>query len=170
MRYAILALDIATTTGWAFGEPDTEPEWGSASFPKRKFKGLGARLNAYQSFVRGLIINLGPTVIVMEKPFINRKKPNLHTSRLSLTQCGIVEMAADDLGDIPIYEVDNNKWKMTFIGHARSKDIKADCIHKCRQHGWDVDEENEADALGVLQHSCETFAQQATRFLGEAVA
>ena len=164
----ILALDIATTTGWAFGEPNTEPEWGSASF---RGGSLGARISRFEDWIDQMIGGLAPHYVVIEKPLMVRYIPNLDTSRLLLGFTGVVEKLCYRR-DVRVCEAHNAEWKKAFIGHAsrKGRSIKADCIAKCAQHGWHVDDDNEADALGIWSHACDEFTQSANRLLGKAVA
>ena len=64
MEY-ILALDMATHTGWAF-DGDRGIEWGR--FDVREPAGLGPKLHAFRTHLQELLIEYDPDVIWIERP------------------------------------------------------------------------------------------------------
>lgn len=64
----VLALDISTSCGWAFGCPgDAMPEWGVWELPGPA-ETFGRRFNAFENVVLDAFDRHQPTVVYVERP------------------------------------------------------------------------------------------------------
>lgn len=63
----ILALDLATSTGWAAWDGRLIAS-GKQSFPLRRGESPGMRLLRFRTWIRGVIADLQPEVIAWEAP------------------------------------------------------------------------------------------------------
>jgi hypothetical protein len=148
----ILALDLATTTGWAFGRPDRAPKYGSIRFGKP-----GAdRALCYRIFRTWLDHDLPmpPDLIVYESPaspMIMMGRTNINTIKRLIGLCENLEEWACD--KVELREASVQQVRAHFIGrNLKSAMAKAATIARCRELGWDVNNDNEGDACALWDY------------------
>jgi hypothetical protein len=157
----ILALDTATVTGWAAGNPGDEPTWGSRDFTSPG--GNGEVIAKFRHSLNGLCYKFKPTTIVFESPYIPRpnfnRRPgagpppmNALTLRRLLTLTGIVEEVAWELR-IECLEATAAEIMKFFLGTGRVAGgrpaKKAATIAMCQRYGWATVDEDACDALAL---------------------
>lgn len=154
MNGGILALDIASTTGWAEGLPGERPISGSVRLappgsPHAAVFGamlafVGARLSAFRY-----------RLVVFEAPLDPRWKgamTNTNTARLLLGLPAVFEAVAYQTGHYSISEATSGDVRKHMLGcRPKAADAKPLVIAKARQMGFDPKDDNEADAL-LLWH------------------
>lgn len=153
----LLALDLATKTGFAHGEPGGMPTWGSHKLPQTG-EDYGAFGLAYEAFLSALIQSKGVTRIVYESPILP-STTTLATARKLYSLGTITEMIAGRLG-VKCHEAHMQTVRGHFIGASRApkhipqKDrrswMKSRIIGQCIARGWNVTNDDEADALAVF--------------------
>lgn len=153
----ILALDIASRTGWAAGrERDAAPLTGFYDIQRAGGEALGPTLANFRDWLSTMISLHRPTLIVFEAPLnLHAGMPTtLQTVRVLLGLASVVELMCEDR-HIDCAEVKVEEWRMHFLGRARRgrddpKDIlKRLCLERCRELGWDVRGHDAADAAGL---------------------
>lgn len=173
----VLALDLATTTGWAEGEAGGKVRSGRVRFappgssPAAVFAGaqewIEARLKAFR-----------PRVIVYEAPLpatVVHGRTNADTAQLLLGLPAIIEAGAHRSGVYDIRAANVQDVRGYFLGPNRRRlkrhEAKTATLRMCRAMGLEVDDDNEADAValwfyasGILnprlhQHHGELFAR-----------
>lgn len=158
----ILALDVATTTGWARGRPgDDAPRCGSIRFASK-----GASQNAilaacYDWFV-GVSKYAPPDVLVLEDllPFqAGLGKTNKHTGELLTGLQAVIRTVAFKRRIFKIEPVSVIDVRMHFIGgNFRREQAKGYTIQKCKSLGWlESTDENAADACALWHFFCCRF-------------
>jgi crossover junction endodeoxyribonuclease RuvC len=169
MTYAprILALDLASRSGWACGYPyDRVPRSGSIRFTK-----LGASLGAIYCHCRewldDFIFAHDPDqredvdLIVFEAPMAPihmASLTNAHTIRLLIGLCAVVEEFAF-ANRIDVREAKVSDVRRHFIGAGRFKrpEAKAATIETCHRLGWAPADDNAADALALWHYQASIF-------------
>jgi crossover junction endodeoxyribonuclease RuvC len=155
----VLALDLATRTGWARGMPGCEPTYGSI-----RWGNDGASIEAVLGeFTKWYIEQTNklnrPDAIVYEAPIIARYgNTTSNTTAILQRLIGI----AQGLGYVRgfhnerLQEVHVKTWRGYFIGRTQvdSKEAKRLTIHKCRLLRWEPEDDNAADALGLWSYKC----------------
>lgn len=151
----ILALDIASTTGWAVG--DDRPVSGSIICRGD----LGAKAARLRDGLNKLVDEHNPDLMIFEAPFLTARGGS-STIRTLLALCGVAEMVAHDRGVIP-REVPSEKWRKHFLGlsHAprhiakskRRQWLKREAQKRCDERGWGWLSDDEADACGVWDYA-----------------
>ena len=163
MTGGILALDLATTTGWAHANLEAVRQWpdlglghgyptdnveygtielgGTASHGRR-----GIMLHDYLS---DLVVRFGPRCLAYEAPIPPQDKGNTNSKTVQLLNgyCFVSEMVAEATGR-PCYKENVGTVRKFFCGSGRSQ--KPDVMHACRVRGWDPDNPDEGDALALL--------------------
>ena len=155
----ILALDIATTCGWARGRVGSMPVSGSV-----RFAAPGASENAvFGQALRWMSETLQPEprpdLLIFEGLLppaamqgettrqVRDRLAGLHgVVRAVAFLRGVYEIASVSVGDV----------RMHFIG-ARSlkrEAAKRETIRRCKALGWPVEDDNQADALAVWSFAC----------------
>lgn len=161
----ILALDLATVTGFAYGKPGERPKTGSVRFGRvgdprpvsyrayrewlRKMLDGPATVRAADYF--DLVVFESPSMSVMHtgKTNVDTLKKLIGFSEHTEELChGIVELREANVAQVRAF----------FLGSARIKreEAKRLTIRKCAEYGWEVGDDNAADAaaLWAYQVSC----------------
>jgi hypothetical protein len=156
----VLALDIATVTGWARGLVGGLPTYGSIRFDRYK----GCRNNIVFAEALRWISQLlepkpRPDVLIIEAMLppdamrgqtsraVRDRLAGLHgVVRGVATLRGIPEIAEASVGDI----------RGHFIGERAAKRNKAKrwTVDKCRELGWAPESADAADALALWHFAC----------------
>lgn len=147
----ILALDPATTVGWAAGEPGSTPQWGSRRFDG---KATGQVVGMFRHWFNQRCYDLHPTLVVFEAPYVPRPGAAVPMNPAVLRRLlGIVATIEACCWELRIRcnEVTTLEASRFFIGTQRLKrdEKKLRTIETCRHYGWNVDNDNEADALAI---------------------
>jgi len=151
----ILALDIATTTGWAFGSLGQKPFHGVI----RTQGGIGEKLASFSNILEELIRSYDPDLIVIEQPLHSIPRAGSSKSlRLLLGLCAMAECVGH-WHNIPVREVPMATWRKHFIGAGRAPKgeprdwCKRQAMHRCEVLGWGEMSDDEAEACGILDYA-----------------
>lgn len=181
----ILAIDQATRSGWSFGEERSTAryEFGSFRMPKRDWK--GERLVIFRDSLNDLIERFQPDLVGYERPLVtmlgsnktigDKQKPfNLETIQFLLNLEGVlIETTARH--SIQTEHYPSSSWRKTALGMGRlppgapQGEFKRMMIRRANALGYDVKDDNEADAIGILLHMI-FGAPAATRAQGDLLA
>lgn len=154
----LLALDIATATGW--GRWDRTLNRPHAGELKLQAKDEAGRYAEFDRWLRATIVANSIDLLAFEEPVPQRTgKTNLNTL-LILHGLRTVALLVGKKLNIPMVEVNTQEWRAHFIGQRiapktvpvakRSDWWKKQSIQRCEQLGWAVKSHNAADALGIL--------------------
>jgi hypothetical protein len=153
----VLALDLASVSGWAVGEPGAKPEHGSIRFASK-----GASHEAiFADAFKWMTIRCSwwkPGLIVWEAPMptsFNRGRTTSHVTTILYGLPAVIGAAAYLKGIYDIRKANTKDVRMHFIGCSpkRAK-AKPMVMQQCRAMGWDVADDNEADALATWHYMC----------------
>ncbi|MEM1149059.1 MAG: hypothetical protein AAGI03_00670 [Pseudomonadota bacterium] len=156
----ILALDIASSTGWAFGLPGTRPITGTISVDGS----LGDRMRYLCGHLHNLIADLEPEIIIFEEPWLSAGKGSAKTMRGLICLAGVAEMVAANQ-KVQIVETTADTWRKHFVGvttapravkgkATRRAWIKAIVAQRCAALGWSFSNDDESDACGIWDFAC----------------
>lgn len=159
----ILALDLSKrSTGWAcFSDEDERPSYGHWQLGSEYTSKGKVFLNLHQHIVD--IHRLGEiTHFFYEDSLMQTSiggKSNIETVRLLSGLCMHTESIAEALGARVIVPVNMMTWRKCFIGSQPRKskrvDLKAMVMERCRQFGFTPRNDDEGDALGILDYACD---------------
>lgn len=157
----VLALDLASVSGWACGEPGGEPEHGSI-----RFASAGAAHEAVFAgalrWMSDTMTSRAPAVVVWEAPLatsFKRGSSNVNTTTLLYGLPAVIGAVSYLRGCYDIRKADTKDVRNHFIG-CNPKRVKAKpmVIRQCRVMGWEVKDDNEADALATWHYMCALIA------------
>ena len=169
MTLTVLAVDLATKTGAAFGPLRSKPTTWAVDFSR--FKDHDMRLAQVLRWVRHMHETLHPGLIAVEAPI-----GGSDASQLLIGMAACVRAQAADLGIRSVFYASSSVRKH-FIGkaltardfpglnHAKAKlAIKGRVLERCRLLGWEVAGLDEADAGALWDYACsrESLAHQMT--------
>jgi hypothetical protein len=167
----LLALDVATVTGWAYGVPGSRPEWGGFRAGRRGVE-TGECLHLFQLWLDERVETWRPDWIVFEAPYVPRTAPtrirtrtgeivatlpaktppiDIKVLRRLISLCGLVEMIAWQ-HQVRCREEASNVICRHFTGHGSwggRAEKKAATQRMCAVYGWSGVTEDEADALAL---------------------
>lgn len=153
---SILALDIASRTGWAFGRPGEYPLSGSVRLaPPGASNGAIGR--GMLRWLTDFITVSKPDILYYEVPLDPRhmgSKTTFKTARILLGLPFLVETIAEARGIYRLREAGVQDVRKHFCGTPRPKDKKAAVLARCRQLRWDPVDDNAADALALWDFAC----------------
>lgn len=158
----VLALDLATRSGFAFGKPGEPPISGSMRFASPGASHEAIFASALR-WITTLIKRCEPDLIVWEAPLapsFKRGFTNANTTTLLFGLPAVIGAVAFLLGVFDVRKAEARKVRMHFIGANPKRVIaKKQTIEQCRARGWAVDDDNEADALAVWSYMTSLIAQ-----------
>lgn len=162
----ILALDLASRTGWANGCPsDATPRSGSVRFA-REGASMGVLFAGCRQWLSDFLAT-DPDIklIVFEAPMTPQQMAGRTTAdimrRLS-GLCAVVEELACTRGGYAVREARVSDVRAHFIGSNRHKrdQAKALTISACHRLGWAPSDDNAADALALWHYQASILDPQ----------
>lgn len=172
----VLALDLATTTGYAVSRPD-----GGAVFSSRKIGGPatsdGKFFHDFEVFIGDIIATEDPEAIVYEAPILWGGQTDIRTAKRLITMSSLVEKVGWQRAVPKVFSANMSDVRMWLIGRTRGKlatetdnkneerrerrkELKAAIIAECRRRGWDVATDDEADARALLAWAVDTLIKR----------
>jgi Holliday junction resolvasome RuvABC endonuclease subunit len=157
----ILALDLAVTTGWAFGDNLASAHVGTWRLPgyadERIQQTLGSIYSAVNTICRGNMIE----AVIIEAALRTIKKKNsrdvwtptsAHGDRCLTMLNGAARAGAANAGVKQFEFPAPNTWRAAVYGEGYPKNPKAHALEYCRRNGRDIKEHDAAEALAILQY------------------
>lgn len=155
----VLALDQSpTATGWAIGAPNGKPLWGLLKL-KKWGDDEGERLVEFDIWIRKIITEHHITHVFYEAPFLPGHG-NFHSIEPQFFLIGHINYVSA-LHKLPVQQVAMQSWRSRFLGttkavglkgEAARKELKQMAIRACAIRGWLVENDNCAEALGILDY------------------
>ena len=150
----VLALDLATTTGWAYGAPGSIPKFGHLRFAKPG----ASRAETYRAFRGWLNAKWAkaPDMIVYESPAV----PSIMAGKTNIDTIKLLVGLAEHLEEwayqrIELREARVADVRVHFIGqNMKSAFAKAKTFEQCHVLGWKVENNDEADACALWDFQC----------------
>lgn len=146
----VLALDLATRTGWCAGRPGERPRFGVW-----QLRGMtpGERYAALDDILRDSIKIHQPTEIVFEAPLVRGDHAGINAGRLALGFVAIVELVAYD-HSLRVSEVYASQTRKAVLGRGNFEKGKAKeaVAAWCNANGFDPPDDNAADAVVLWKH------------------
>ena len=146
----LLALDLSSNTGWAIGPVGQRPRYGTLRLPSTGNE-IGRFADAFDTWLSDMITMYAPDFCAFESSFIP-PTTTLMTVR-KLTGLAWHTEFVCRRRDVTCTEVNNATVKKFWAGTGRAK--KPEMIAAARGFGFPVDDDNQADALGLWHHVCE---------------
>lgn len=179
----VLALDLATKLGWACGSAEGTPvSHGVIALPKTG-EDCGRFGYAFREWLGHAIEELAPSEIIYESPVMFSKTTSLQAARKLYGLAFLTELVCLDY-KVPVSEANLSDIRKHFIGIVRAplsvpKDkrrqwIKGKIIAACRERGFKVAGDDDADAIALLDYALAvkkpSHAMKATPLLREIPA
>lgn len=168
----ILALDLASKSGWALGTLDDKwPRSGSIQWAKdgasmgRIFSECRLQLRDFLSMHTEI------KTVVFEAPLLpmfKTKKTNFQSTRILIGLCAVVEELLHSIGGYDVREARVADVRTYFLGSNRHKReiAKAKTIQTCKALGWSPTDDNAADALALWDYQRSLFVKEMMRRRG----
>ncbi len=151
----VLACDLALRSGWAYGDLNQRPVWGSWNLGKMA-DGLGTVFCRLEDEMHDAIVLHRPRAVVYEAPFIAGRQQHAEVAKLLMGLATVAEMISSR-HSVRCYHQTANQARSKVLGKAPtggSDKIKPVIIAWARGRGWDLapNEDDEADALLLVQY------------------
>lgn len=179
MSYTILALDLATTTGWALHQQGMErPFFDAVRLPGGP-KDVGPPVDALRKLIVDKHKLYGITDLVFEAQHIPTPKKGSTHSTLSLETVyrlialgGMAEWCAYKLGIKRCFKVHIPSWRLHFLGRGTGfkrgpngnylpgEDPKELAVRQCEKFRWHTQVADAAEACGILDYYIHLVAKE----------
>ena len=165
MAGLILALDIATNTGVALGDPANGlPKLWTVRFGAQG-SSLEASFAAAIAWTKDRLLDDKPVRIVFESPMppsFMKGHTNANTIRKLMGLAAIIGGTAHSMGFYNLAEASVRDIRQHFLGvtRLRSADAKKATIAKCRELGLNPRDDNAADAAALWFYAAGLHAAQ----------
>jgi hypothetical protein len=149
----VLALDVATRTGVADGQPGDTPSLALVKFG-REFDQPGDVFTRAALWIMRRLATDRPDLLVLEAPL-----PKFDSSLLMGLRGVMLGIAGAN--DVRTVEVSVATWRLYFLGAGNLKgaDAKARAVALCARLGWGDDlDHNAAEAAGLWLWGCAQVA------------
>jgi Holliday junction resolvasome RuvABC endonuclease subunit len=165
----ILALDIATTTGWCVGAGDRDPVIGHVALPVGHDGVRGPKFSAFRAWLLKILSDWQPEVVIFEapilpKPFFDKKSrkwiwpTSIEVTTVLQGLAAIVELECHDRG-IFICQAEPSEVKKELTGNGKAdKPVMVRVAE--RVLGRKMAVHDEADAFGVWLIGLRHYAPQ----------
>ena len=155
----ILALDLATNTGWCAGQPaEPNPRFGHFTIPPTQ-DDVGRFGIIFEDWLNETIDDLAPALVNFEAPILPKQTQPMTVRKLTgLTL--LTEMICRKR-NIACRETRASTVKKHFAGSGRAE--KSDTMAVCRRYGWRVRTSDEADACALWVYSVSCFGPDEAR-------
>ena len=161
---AVLALDLGTTTGWALSLPDRRVTHGYVNFKPQRFEGGGMRYLRFRRWLDELLTMVAPSSSLQGLGAVYFEEVRRHLGvdaahaygGFLATLTSWCEHQKIPYQGVPVGTI---KRHVTGKGNA----CKSEMVSAVRARGYPVADDNEADALAVLDWA---LAQSAGRTAG----
>lgn len=163
----ILALDLATTLGWAYGPPD--PRDGLITYGSIRLGKPGEpqslKFANFMKWLGGRMLAFPPRVLAYESPAspeVMRGKTTFDTHRLLMGLPAIAEAVAGNLNSPPLlYEASVPDIRRYILGaKAKAGEGKKLVFEKMVRLGFKPDDDNVSDALAVHRFFAAEFCPE----------
>lgn len=158
----IIAFDLARKTGCAIGDASASPichtevlgEVGSRH---------GIKFAQVLYMTKRLILEHKPDFVVIEKPIATGVAGSENRVQLAMGYRACV-MASAHLYQVKFHHYDVQDIRRHFIGRGdlRRDPAKAAVMRRCKQLGWNVSNDDEADACAVWDYARSRLANKST--------
>lgn len=162
----LLALDIATKTGWAYGPVPIRALTAlemTATKPRKPVSGvitvqstqsLGHFLSEFEERAARLFDRYQPAGLIIEAPILP-KGVNFTTACKLMHMAGEAQKMAARRGISWVQTVQPASVKKHFTGNGRAQ--KPEIMAACDARGWTYVDDNEADAQAIWDLGCEQY-------------
>lgn len=153
MSVECLFLDLATITGYAAGGLRGVEGYGIFELPKT-YERIGTYLNIADRRIEALVDRFQPAMLAFESPWLNVRRDTIVSLRKLSGLANVAEQIADR-HELECMEASVHDICVHFLGrgYKRLKEAKKMSTKvKCRSFGWDVQDDNDADALAGLSY------------------
>jgi Holliday junction resolvasome RuvABC endonuclease subunit len=144
----ILALDSGTKTGWATNIPQTLS--GTQDFALRRGESPGMRFLMFQSWLRKMIETTAPQIVIYERA---------HHRGGSSTEVGVglTTIIQTVCAELKIEHVAVHSATLKKHATGKGNSSKEAMMEVATGKGWVYEDDNEADALWLLDYAIETY-------------
>jgi Holliday junction resolvasome RuvABC endonuclease subunit len=153
----LLALDLSSQVGWAYGRPGQRPVNGTWVLPW--IGGSGAKFASFENELAAAVELYDPAHLVVEAPLPLPAQNNADVAKQQLGLRAFV-LAEGYRSSIPVHEVDAYTVRKDILGTGRfaKGTVKREVIAWCRRQGIDVPDDNAADACVLWTYFAKRLA------------
>lgn len=173
----LLALDPATSTGWAKGTSLEDLTFGS--FSLSQYPSMGRKMLIFESKLDRLVGFDGPERVDAVMFELSHGSGNQASDRILFGLTGQIEKVCDQI-DIKCYETNVTWWRKRFLGaewvrrqpagrtdaekEAWRQRLKEAAVIRCRKLGHETKNDDEAEAVGLFVATLMHWSPPGTRW------
>jgi hypothetical protein len=154
----VLAFDLATTTGWAYGEPGATPIYGSKRFGS-KGASLPAKAWHAERWLREMLNAVKPGLVVYEAPMPTGRTIGKTRTETTTTLHGLIWQLGAITHGLNYFQLESASIlavRNHFLGTCdlERKSGKLKTIDICYRLGFEPADDNAADAIALWHYRC----------------
>jgi hypothetical protein len=163
--FTVLALDVSTKVGFAYGPRFGDPKHGVWLLPKAP-AGIGERMSALYNKLHDALQVMRPALVIFEAPIAKVQT----SARLLIGLAASVEQVCWE-ASVRCLEEHADKARGLVLGRSRFSTVnnkgkrvsanKPAVIAWCEQQGWTPEDDNSADALLLWRYAHTVNASRA---------
>ncbi len=153
----VLGLDIATCSGFAVDPPDGGDKPLTGTFRAEHFGDeLGRAFVAFEEWLEGMLRLHRPDCLAFEAPLViggtgGSTRQTTHQTVRKLFGLATIAELVGTRGRIAVFECHIQSVRKHFVGSGRAD--KREILHRCRVLGWQVKDDNAADAAAIWDYA-----------------
>lgn len=157
----VMGLDLALSTGWAFGERGSQPHAGTFNLPGFSDRDLPRSMASIYSSVNALCKANGVKFVFIEAALRNIKRKNkrgillpvsAHGTRCLTMLNGAAMAGAANSGAKVYPPVAPETWRKEVLGNGRPENPKAAALRYCALMKIPVPNDDAAEAVCIMQY------------------
>ncbi len=148
----IIALDLATATGYAVGQPGKNPEFGTKVLPSTG-EDVGRYICALEDWLTDLIDFYEPDLVVYEAPSIFMKTTPITIEKLVGLTTELQRLCFRRT--IRVRSANPSQVKKFWTGRGNAKKPQMEAA--ARRYGFSVYDDNQADALAIWHFGVDCY-------------
>jgi len=144
----LLALDLSTRVGWAYGADFSAPAHGIWELSGGGTS-LGARCSALAERLEDAIAVLQPGLVILEAPLPPKAQTAMNSARIQFGLAAVAEMICEEQ-HVRVEEEKADTVRGFILGRARPQ--KPEIVAWCKAQGWSPVDHNDGDALMLWRY------------------
>jgi hypothetical protein len=152
----VLALDLATRSGFAVDGPNTCPPIAGTYTLASKGSARGLSFLRFSEWLYEMIGAHDVGLVAYEAPIFGNVPMNKNTGTLLIGLGAMCEMMATSR-NVAYFSAHIQTVRAHFVGAGRPAKPKEAVMGRCRMLGWDVPDHNAADAAAVWAYTKARF-------------
>lgn len=151
----VLALDLATTLGWALERPGRAPIMGSVDL-RSTSQHPGAKFCTFADWFGPMLQVNRPWLVIYEAPWMTSGNRSAATMEFLVSIASVTAMICCRW-DTRVVKAASSSARKFFLGNGRPENPKEAVMAECRRRGWNPVDHNAGDSACLLAYAVDLY-------------